>query len=351
MAMKTALIIPIYQPTDLVLPFLSKFKKEDFDYFVVVDDGSGKDFDDSFLAVKELGLFALLRLEKNKGKGKAMKAALSYLIKKDPELGGIVTADGDGQHAYEDILKIRDELIAHPDSLILGTRKRAEMPPHSQNGSWWSSFYFKMMTGVEIEDTQTGLRGIPKRHFSLFLASPGSRYEFEMGFLSGIAREEKIVCCPIQTIYLNDNASTHFRKVIDSIRIARFPSFFIFGGVLLAFLDCLFYWLFAGNCFENNTVGLLFAGLSSSAISFFLYELLTHCLIFFAKPRFKKTVVDFFAFALLAFACFGVSYGLGTAGMNVLGARILSDAILYLTLFVSLFFWPSAWRPCYFLNR
>ena len=351
MRMKKALIIPIYQPTELVLPFLSKFKKGDFDYFVVVDDGSGTEFEERFASIQELGLFTLLRLKKNKGKGKAMKSALSYLMKKDPDLGGIVTADGDGQHAYEDILKVRDALEANQEKLVLGTRSRKDMPLASQNGSWWSSFYFKMMSGLALEDTQTGLRGIPKRYFSTFLASPGSRYEFEMGFLAGIAREERIVTVPIQTIYLNDNSSTHFRKVIDSIRIARFPSAYIFSGVLLCFLDCLFYWLFAENCFPKTGFGWLLAGFSSSAISFFLYELLTHCCVFVTRPRFKKMVLDFGVFAFLSLATFGISYGFSCCGLDFLGARILSNVILYLALFVSALFLPSGWRAAYFLNR
>ncbi len=349
--MKCALIIPIYQPSELVLPFLSKFEKGDFDYFVMVDDGSGKDYGHIFDQVKGLGLFTLLRLNKNKGKGRAMKEALRYLMKKDPELGGVVTADGDGQHAYEDILKVRDVLLSHPDSVVLGTRKRSDMPSHSQNGSWWSSFYFKIMTGVSLEDTQTGLRGIPKCRFSSFLASPGSRYEFEMGFLAGIAREERIVEMPIQTIYLNDNAGTHYRRVIDSIRIARFPTCYIFSGVLLGFLDCLFYWLFAGNCFVQTSLGALFAGLCSSAICFFLYELLTHCCIFFIRPRMKKTILDFFVFLLLSLACFGLSYGFSFTGLGALPSRILADSLLYLALIVGSSFLPTGYRAAYFLNR
>lgn len=349
--MKIALVIPIYQPTEFVLPFLSKFKLGDFDSFVVVDDGSGKAFDECFEKIRELGLFSLIRLKKNKGKGKAMKAALRYLKGKIPDLGGIVTADGDGQHSYEDVLKIRDALASHPDSTVLGVRRRDEMPLHSQSGSKWSSRYFKIMTGVNIEDTQTGLRGIPACRFSSFLASPGSRYEFEMGFLAGISREEKVVQVPIETIYLNDNASTHFRIVRDSLRIAYFPLMYLFSGVLLCFFDVLSYFLIAKYCFQNDGFGQFLAGFCASAVSFFLYELFTHCLVFFVKPRFKKVVVDFFAFAFLSLAAFGIAFGLERAGMDALPSRILSDLILFLPLFCLTPFLPSGVRPCHFLNR
>ncbi len=351
MRMKSALIIPIYQPSELVLPFLSRFKKGDFDYLVVVDDGSGEDYEARFDEVKELGLFSLLRLKKNGGKGKAMKTALRYLLKRCPDLSFVVTCDGDGQHAYEDILKVRDEAFSHPHSVVLGTRRRKEMPPASQNGSWWSSFYFRLMTGVSLEDTQTGLRAIPKCRFASFLSCPGSRYEFEMGFLAGVSREERIVEVPIETIYLNGNSSSHFRKVADSIRIARFPTLFILSGVLLGFLDCLFYWLFAANCFPNTGIGRLLAGFSSSGICYFAYELLMHCCIFFISPRMKKVAFDFFLLAFLSLGCFGMAYGFSCAGMDSLPSRILADAILYVALFVVSYFLPSSWRPAYFLNN
>ena len=64
--MKIALIVPIYQPTEFVMPFLKRFNKGDFDKMVVVDDGSGSDFDKVFEEVRSLGLFTLIRLPKNK---------------------------------------------------------------------------------------------------------------------------------------------------------------------------------------------------------------------------------------------------------------------------------------------
>jgi glycosyltransferase involved in cell wall biosynthesis len=351
MRMEIALIIPIYEPTEYVLPFLSKFKREDFAYFVVIDDGSGEKFQERFDAIKDLGIFTLLRLEKNKGKGKAMKTGLSYLLHEHPDLGGIVTADSDGQHSYEDVLRIRDALIENPSSLILGTRKRSEMPPHSQNGSWWSSLYFKIMTGAAIEDTQTGLRGIPSCRFSSFLATPGSRYEFEMGFLAGVAREEKVKEVAIRTIYLDNNSSTHFRKVIDSLRIAYFPLMYLFSGFLLVFLDCLFYWLFAANSFASNGFCVFFAGLSSSTIIFFAYELVTHCLVFVVKPRCKKVIIDFFSFVLFAFVCIGLSYFFLGVGLSLLSSRVLADLIIFALLFAGVPFLPSNYRAAYFLNH
>ena len=348
--MKIALIVPIYQPTEFVMPFLKRFNKGDFDKMVVVDDGSGSDFDKDFEEVRSLGLFTLIRLPKNKGKGKAMKVALRYLKKEIPDLDGFLTADGDGQHAYEDILKVRAEFRAHPDSLILGARQKKDMPKKSLTGSIWSTRYFKLMTGVKMEDTQTGLRAIPKSLFSSFLASPGNRYEFEMGFLAGAARESRVLEVPIQTIYLKDNASTHYRVFRDSMRIAYFPIAYLLNGILLGAIDVLFFRFLYMDKLSGSPLAPLYSSLSASFLVFFLYELLTHCGVFFVKPRFKKVVVDFFAFVFLSLVSFGIALGFNRLGLSWTGGMILADACLYLLLILLKCVLPSGVAPAYIFS-
>ena len=51
-----------------------------------------------------------------------MKDAFNYLLLKYPKLKGVVTADSDGQHSIKDIEKVSNEILKHPDSLILGCR-------------------------------------------------------------------------------------------------------------------------------------------------------------------------------------------------------------------------------------
>jgi glycosyltransferase involved in cell wall biosynthesis len=105
--MKQALFIPIYQPSEKVLPFLAQFKNGDFERMIVVDDGSGVNYQNLFRS-KRATRFEVISYPTNGGKGHALKTAIRYLIDHCPEIQGIVTADGDGQHAYADILKVRD---------------------------------------------------------------------------------------------------------------------------------------------------------------------------------------------------------------------------------------------------
>ena len=50
----------------------------------------------------------------------------------------------------------------------------------------------------------------------------GSRYEYEMNVLLECARKGVIIRdVPIETVYINENASSHFHRVRDAFRIYR----------------------------------------------------------------------------------------------------------------------------------
>ncbi|NLI92530.1 MAG: hypothetical protein GX434_10100 [Peptococcaceae bacterium] len=52
------------------------------------------------------------------GKGAALKTGIQYAAQNYPECCGYVTADADGQHAPEDILKVADSLEQNPGHLF-----------------------------------------------------------------------------------------------------------------------------------------------------------------------------------------------------------------------------------------
>lgn len=230
-------MIPIYEPNEKVLPFLKQFSSNDFFFFLVVDDGSGESYSSIFKDIEEQTSFHVLSYPKNKGKGAAMKEGLRELLKNIPDLQGIVTADGDGQHCYEDVMKAKKEMEENPTCLSLGMRDFSLMPKKSASGNKWSSLYFRIMTGVSLTDTQTGLRGIPSFLFDSFLSTYGTRYEFEMNFLMEVAKQIPLHTFPIKTIYEKNNEGSHFRPFRDSMRIMRTPFVYLFCGVSSELVD------------------------------------------------------------------------------------------------------------------
>lgn len=266
--MKTALLIPIYEPNCRVLPFLSSFTKDDFDDFLVVDDGSGEKFASKFKDVENNTVFPVFSYPKNHGKGYALKKGIEELLKKNPDLDYIITADGDGQHTRKDILRVKDKAIEVKTSFVLGCRTLEQMLPNSQNGRKWATFYFKVATGFTVSDSQSGLRAIPKTYFPLALKTYGDRYEYETNFLLAIARQERIEEIEIETIYFDaQNSDSHYRLFRDSLRISAASLIYLFISNLIYLLNLGIYAWVAATLFKNCGTSIL-DNLYTSLISF-----------------------------------------------------------------------------------
>lgn len=339
--MKQALLIPLYQPGEKVLPFLGQFQPGDFARMIVVDDGSGSKYQSVFGAIKATNRFDVISYPQNGGKGHALKTAVRYIVEHCPEIQGIVTADGDGQHSYPDILKIRDSLNAHPTSLIMGVRdfKGKGVPHHNKVGNKLSACYFRLATRVKLDDTQTGLRGIPLSLFPLALASRGERYEYEMNFLMEAVREAPLEQVAIQTIY-DDNKSSHFHPVRDSIRIYKVPLLYIIVALLSEAIDLGFFALFTAIGPSEIIYKILVATIASRLLSGTFNFALECFLVFENEGGFAKKLGKY---ALVFFVNMGLSFGL-TYAFNFLPTSLtFIKFIVDLALFLANYFLARGW--------
>jgi len=213
-----AIVIPAYEPDDALVVLIERLRVG-FDKFIVVDDGS-KTADETFRRVEKMPGVTLLRHDVNRGKGAALKTAFSKVLADFPDVVGVVTVDADGQHLPEDVAKVAEATRANPGRYTLGVRAfSGNVPLRSRFGNAWSRYFFFLLTGVMVYDTQTGLRGMPRDLLPELIAMPGDRYEYEMRMLVAAARKKlKPVQIQIQTVYLNDNKASHFNPIRDSIR-------------------------------------------------------------------------------------------------------------------------------------
>ena len=96
------------------------------------------------------------------------------------------------------------------------------MPWRSRFGNTLTRRVLRWTHGLDLLDTQTGLRCLPAEFARETLEIAGDRYEFELEcLLLAQARRRPIVQQPIRTIYIDDNASSHFRPLVDSLRVYR----------------------------------------------------------------------------------------------------------------------------------
>ncbi len=218
---KTILLIPSYQPTVLCCELLEELRRVDPTPIVVVDDGSGLAYRELFQRVSRVADTVVLTNAVNLGKGAALKHGMNHILVNYPGCIGIVTADADGQHSARDILKVASELQARPAEAVLGCRDfKRDVPLRSKLGNIISRYVYRFLIGLNLSDTQTGLRGIPRRLMELSLSIRSNRYEFETEqIITAKAANFKFREVPIQTVYIDDNRGSHFNPILDSFRI------------------------------------------------------------------------------------------------------------------------------------
>ncbi len=219
-------VIPAYEPDERFVELARSIDKSSIDSVIVVDDGSDEVYSKFFSEVRRIlgDRCVFLSHPTNKGKGAALKTAFSYVIENYPDALGVVTADSDGQHDIDSIKKLQNAIISNSGDLILGVRSfnGKDIPWKSKFGNRITRIVFRLATGVDVSDTQTGLRGIPFAFLKDLLKIKYDRFEYEMNMLIDCVTRYHIVEIPIETIYESkDNHQTHFNPFLDSIKIYK----------------------------------------------------------------------------------------------------------------------------------
>lgn len=252
---KTAIIMPVLNPDHKMTDFLDSLLEAGFKDVIIVNDGSREDTVHFFEEADSHEEVTLLVHEVNKGKGAGLKTAFSYLASERPDITCAVTVDGDGQH---DVKSIKDCLVkaeTEPHAVIIGGRDFDDpnVPARSKAGNKISRVVYRFACGIKLNDTQTGLRVIPAEYFEKFSTLKGDRYEYETNMLIALVNMKiPYYEVPIKTIYIDDNASSHFNTVTDSFKIYKIVLAYFFKFILSSLsswiIDIGVYWITLGIC-------------------------------------------------------------------------------------------------------
>lgn len=219
--LRTAILIPAFMPGPEFPTFVSELIARGVTRIVVVDDGSGPEYRAGFDQVAAVPQVHVCRHAINLGKGAALKTGMNFILCDYADTSLVVTADADGQHDPDDVLAVGAYGEAHPDVLVLGVRMFGDgIPVRSRFGNDVTRLAMRIVVGERLTDTQTGLRAIPYALLPSLLTVPTNGYDFELDMLL-TCRHKKVPIhqVPIRTIYLNENASSHFNPLRDSMRI------------------------------------------------------------------------------------------------------------------------------------
>ena len=340
-------LIPAYNPDEKLLALLPKLR-ERFSRIILVNDGSvtGRDIFEKAKPYVE----KILVHERNRGKGVALKTGFREI----GETADVITADADGQHTPEDIAKVAEALKTHRRGLVLGVRAfTGKVPLRSRFGNFWTRWLFFLMTRLMIRDTQTGLRGIPSGLVNHVASIPGERYEYEMAMLADARRhDEKPLQIPIETVYIEENATSHFNPILDTIRIYRSLFQFCLSSILSFIIDnavfALVIWALAARETyrrDDIAIALVLARLVSSNFNY-LYN---RFVVFRAKGR-KVAGRSFFQYWGLVLVIAAFSYALTSVLSAVFDIRGVAITVVKIVVETGLFF-ASYWIQKRFIFR
>lgn len=205
-----AILIPTYNPHDSLLKEIDLLKKNGFSNIFLVDDGS---VDKSIFS--KVNVSEIITYESNKGKGYALKTGFKYI--NDLNFNGVITVDDDLQQDISDIVEIA-RAFKNKTGVYIGERNFEGAPFFRKFGNKFSSFLFKCIYGVRVNDTQTGLRCFPSNLLLSLCEIKGNRFEYELNVLKYLVSKHIIINkVGIKTIY-NGNGS-HYGVFRDSFSI------------------------------------------------------------------------------------------------------------------------------------
>jgi glycosyltransferase involved in cell wall biosynthesis len=182
---------------------------------LVVDDGSR---DRTAQVARDAGA-EVHRHDRVCGKGAALRTAFGVLFARGCDF--VVTLDADGQHVPEEIPKLLASLGSA--DLVLGTRSHlfGEMSRPRRLANRLSAWAISKAAGSDVSDAQTGFRayarglieatGFPERHFDA--ESAVLVRAVRLGF--------RIATVPVDLGFADGRATSHYRPLVDSFRIAR----------------------------------------------------------------------------------------------------------------------------------
>lgn len=336
LTVSVSIIVPSLNPDEKLLAVVSGLIKAGFQRIILVDDGSKQKNKHYFnTAVTENRQCVLLRHNKNLGKGRALKTALNYFLNNQNNDIGVITVDGDNQHKIEDVLACAEALEQNPESLVLGCRDFSlpDVPPRNAFGNKVTAWCFKALCGIAVTDTQTGLRGISAAFAYEILDLSGERFEYETNMLMQAKRLDiAILEVPISTVYINDNATSHFNPLRDSFSIYHQILKFLWSGIASVGCDyslfLLLNRLFAGQILRHR---LLIATAGARLCSSVLNYLLNKNYVFGSKTPVKTTMVKYYILCILQMmASYGAVF-LFTSVFYVPAAvsKLIADSILF----------------------
>ena len=212
-------LIPAYEPDRELITLTQRLKEAGLEV-LVVNDGSGASYDPIFHQAAANA--QIISLPHNQGKGAALKAGMRHILEQLPQCEYVITCDADGQHRVEDVLRVQEQLHKGEKFVLTVRQFQKDMPLRSKVGNSLSRFVYSLLSNRYLSDNQSGLRGFRRDQLSWLVKVEKDNYDYEMNMLYYAAKRNiRIATVPIEAIYIDNNQSSHFHPIRDTVRIYK----------------------------------------------------------------------------------------------------------------------------------
>jgi glycosyltransferase involved in cell wall biosynthesis len=227
--LKVCILVPTFNNAKTLAPLLTELRVFKA-HMILVNDGSTDETQTVLVRFPEI---QTISYSPNKGKGYALRTGFHLAMKQGYEYA--ISIDSDGQHFAKDIPFFLKALEDNPGSLIIGARNmdQSSVPAKSSFGHRFSNFWFKVETGIELPDTQSGYRLYPIGRMQQMVFYT-NRFEFEIEVIVRAAwKGIPVISVPVSVYYApREERVSHFRPFTDFTRISILNTILVFISFL-----------------------------------------------------------------------------------------------------------------------
>ncbi len=344
-----SVILPSLDPDEKILKLIKELIDASFNDIIIINDGSATKNLSFFEKAAEYEQCTVLTHSENLGKGAALKTGFSYVLENRKNSHGVITIDGDGQHRVEDIVNCVNEFSKQKDTVVLGTRdfNAKDVPPRSRFGNKLTSFMFRFVFGLSLKDTQTGLRALPFNILEKLCKVQGMRFEYETNMLLFFKSERVLIKqVDISTVYLDDNKTSHFNPIFDSLRVYSVIIKYFVSSISASVLDIGIFTLLnlALDAFLPRIVRLLSATIIARILSAFYNFAVNHKVVFKSEAPAKQTITRYAVLCILQMlASYALVFLISQAFSTFVGFDSIIKVVVDTVLFFISFRIQQAW--------
>ncbi len=343
---KVVLLIPSLNPDEKLINLVKELKEKEFDNIVIVNDGSKQECLHYFEILENDYNCKIFSHFRNLGKGRALKNAFNFILTNFEDFKTVITLDSDGQHKVKDVISLAERFeTVESNTLGLGCRKfgQKDVPFRSKFGNIFTRMLLKVLCGISVSDTQTGLRAFTKDTMKEFMDIPGERFEYEMNMILATKNKDiKIVECPIETVYIEENKSSHFNPIKDSFKIISrlFAVFFKYtiASILSFLIDLGFFALFVAvtKNWVSASLYIILSTIFARVISSVFNFLVNKNTVFKQKDKSPKFFIMYFTLVIvnMVLSAVLVDVFVKFCSFPEIWAKVLVDGTLFILSFV-----------------